>query len=75
LRKKESAVEPTLPKEARERYGRALLYAMIERNLDFRLGEQFAEWWRNSGWLVHRTIADGFTNWAARVFSRADDDE
>jgi hypothetical protein len=60
---------------ARERYGRALLYATIERKLDFRIGEQFAEWWMTSEWLVHRTVADGFTNCAAGVFPRAVDDD
>jgi hypothetical protein len=66
-------VEPTLPRNARERYGRALLYATIERNLDFRPGEQFAEWWMTSGWMFHRTIRDGFANGAAGVLPRDDE--
>jgi hypothetical protein len=57
------------------RYAEAFHYAVIERDLTFALGDQFADWWTRSGWMFHSTIADGFPNWAAGVFPRALEDE
>jgi hypothetical protein len=48
------------------RYAVAFHDAVIERDLAFQLGHEFADWWRTSGWTVDRTISDGYADWAGR---------
>jgi hypothetical protein len=68
-------VKDSMSREDARRYAAAFHYAVIERDLTFAFGDQFADWWTTSGWMFHRTMADGFANWAAGVFPRAVDDE
>jgi hypothetical protein len=63
-----------MPREQRRRYAEAFHFAIIDRDLTFRLGDDFADWWCTSGWMVHRTMSDGFVNWSASVFPRVVDD-
>jgi hypothetical protein len=70
-------VPDSMSREQRERYAKAVYYAVIERDLMFQLADEFADWWAKSGWRFHREIAHGFANWAAGTFPRAverDDD-
>jgi hypothetical protein len=68
-------VEPSMPRDQRERYARAFHYAVIEKNLSFERAEQFAYYWARAGYQVRRNIGDGFMSWAAQTFPRAVDDD
>jgi hypothetical protein len=54
-----------MPREQRERYAKAVIYAVVERNTTFQTADEFADWWTKSGWMFHPEMADGFANWAA----------
>jgi len=50
-------------------------YAVSERNITLKLGNEFGRWWAEHGHMFHRYMADGYANWAAQTFPRATDDE
>jgi hypothetical protein len=52
-----------MPREQRERYAKAVIYAVVEKNLPFATADEFADWWARVGSLRSESIAAGFKAW------------
>jgi hypothetical protein len=53
-----------MPREQRERYARAVIYAVVEKDLMFAIADEFADWWCRVGGVPHRDdVAAGFVQW------------
>jgi hypothetical protein len=53
-----------MPREQQERYAKAVIYAVLERDTTFAAADDFADWWCRGGWVLHEdNIATGFAEW------------
>jgi hypothetical protein len=66
-------VVPSMPRDMARRYVEALWYSVHTEDADFAASASFAEWWARHGWVVHRSVADGWANWYAQSFPHSDD--
>jgi hypothetical protein len=55
-----------MPRGQRERYAKAVIYAVVERDLQFATADDFAQWWCRFGHSLHDNIADGFAAWVTK---------
>jgi hypothetical protein len=61
----------SMSRQERQRHTAAVWFAVHEKDLQFDLADEFADWWTRVGFMFHWEIRDGFLNWQTRYFPEA----
>jgi hypothetical protein len=68
-------VGESMPREQRQRYAEATIFAVVQKNLPFGIADEFADWWCRVGHLSHDDIANGFAAWVTGAQHYRDPDK